>query len=106
MIHKEDCCCPCCQIPRLEKTIAEQGEQIGELQQEIATRNDTMNATVEELMSAKDEIQRLKEDRLELLRIKHQMKYILEYYTVHADIRKILEGYIKAAPPQKGQDNE
>ena len=28
MNHNEDCCCPCCQIPRLEKTIAEQTEQI------------------------------------------------------------------------------
>ena len=31
MIHKEDCCCPCCQIPRLEKTIAEQAEQIADM---------------------------------------------------------------------------
>ena len=78
MIHKENCCCPCCQIPRLEKTIAEQAEQIGELQQEIATRNDTMNATVEELVSAQDENQRLKEqavrDNAELDRCYAELK--------------------------------
>ena len=31
MNHKEDCTCPICQIPRLEKTIAEQAEQIRQL---------------------------------------------------------------------------
>ena len=35
MIHKENCCCPCCQIPRLEKTIAEQAEQIEWLKKAI-----------------------------------------------------------------------
>ena len=47
-------------LEELVACIDKQAVQIGELQQEIATRNDTMNATVEELVSAQDEIQRLK----------------------------------------------
>ena len=70
-----------------------QAEQIGELQQEIATRNDTMNATVEELVSAQAENQRLKAENIELRRRGDD---------AIAEIMRITE----AATPQKGQDND
>ena len=122
MIHKEDCCCPCCQIPRLEKTIAEQAEQIrqlinlvalaegrdtkqaeqiGELQQEIATRNDTMNATVEELMSAQDENQRLKKAG------EWAVKKLRSHHSVRAGILAIadnLEQALAATPQKRDSD--
>ena len=178
IIHKEDCTCPICQIPRLEKTIAEQAEQIrqlinlvalaegrdtkqteqisklraelvieksnrkiaeanrtlfqntalkyqetqtaqicklqaenlrlkaeklqqaeqiGELQQEIATRNDTMNATVEELMSAKDEIRWLKDGLKQILVNAHQESKAL------VDIARRTLNEFKAAPPPKDE---
>ena len=37
MNHKDDCTCPICQIPRLEKTIAEQTEQIAMLEKAVDT---------------------------------------------------------------------
>ena len=57
MNHKDDCTCPICQIPRLEKTIAEQAEQIEDL---MATATEWAKQ-VEEQKVAIDTLRKLKE---------------------------------------------
>ena len=98
-------------LEELVACIDKQAEQIGELQQEIATRNDTMNATVEELVSAQDEIRRLKElvlqgedfieEEWETVRSFGVLRAKRWYGSMMDEIAKI-----KASPPQKGQDND
>jgi len=98
-------------LEELVACIDKQAVQIGELQQEIATRNDTMNATVVELVSAKDEIRRLKElvlqgedfieEEWETVRSFGVLRAKRWYGSMMDEIAKI-----KAAQPQKGQDND
>ena len=87
-------------LEELVACIDKQAVQIGELQQEIATRNDTMNATVEELVSAKDEIRRLKDGLKQILVNAHQESKAL------VDIARRTLNEFKAATPQEGQDND
>ena len=105
MNHKEDCCCPCCQIPRLEKTIAEQTVQIAMLEKAVDT-----GVEAEEKLEAENK--RLKEVLNESFKL--QVHYA-ELLNMHDGGERIVFNSIEefeirveqalAAPPQKGQDN-
>ena len=91
MNHKEDCCCPCCQIPRLEKTIAEQAEQIAMLEKAVDT-----GVEAEEKLHTEN--QRLKEWICK--ECDAHKDYCKSPKTVGCNLEQAL-----AATPQKGQDN-
>ena len=119
MNHKEDCCCPCCQIPRLEKTIAEQAEQIKTLRQEA-------DAILDDLIKAAAQNQPLKEfahsvikqecwgydvDGAEIQELAEKLGFIKEHIATKEDVNEFTDYEVgdkiyKFTDILKGQDNE
>ena len=95
MNHNENCCCPCCQIPRLEKTIAEQAEQIATLQKIGLTLNQENRTLVDENQRLKKQVELHKQTLIQKIGLQNAM-------IINSTIDNLSCG--KAAPPQEGSD--
>ena len=97
MNHKDDCTCPICQIPRLEKTIAEQTEQIAMLEKAVDTGVEAEEKLEAENKRLKKQVELHKQTLIQKIGLQNAM-------IINSTIDNLSCG--KAAPPQKGQDNE